>query len=845
MLSVGDAAAQIILPQTIEANTTDEAPVYVDKINGLSMEYPSNWTKIESIEDVVFVAPPQRGAARLTLVVEHSNATLDELATSYISLYESVDNFKIGAPSTIDFKGHHAWMLTFTSTSSNSTPQNNILILITLEDNKYAKITYDANPESYPLYLPVVQKMIDSIEILPTSAPLQAPVISDITNSGNFSKLEDLYHGIRMEFPSDWNSWLLHTPISGSSVKEIVAFVPPDVNESNPFLFTVGVENLGSSDISLEDYTTAKLSTMGQDNIVEEKTTSVSGYPSYQVVHTDEGFTGMQVWTVVGDKVFVISIMPSPAFNSYLPVVQKMIDSIEILPTSAPLQAPVISDITNSSEFVTYENATNGIKIDHPSDWVVSEESKKLSDESTCHILIQCTINRVEFTSPEEGFSDRLRENLVVISGLFAGGVTLDQMVEIFSVNIDQTQKGYTPIESKPIHLKDNSSAHMNVYQFIDSNNQVISAIDVYTLKGKAAYVIKAIIEPAKYSDYLPVVQRMINSIEILPTSAPLQSPSITNITNSSEFVTYENATNGIKIDHPSDWVVNEIELPPDFRKYVFAIGFISQPDSSIDQFRERIMIKTEYPLEENTTFDDILLQESDYIRKSPHNQNITITEDKLGDIPATMISYLQIDGEEKIQHVELYAKRYDRLYTVILLAHPSEFNEIYLPVLRQMINSFEIPFITFSDRTAGISVGYPFDYLSIEGSVDDFVSTLGSSYNKSFYFVSPDFEEFIHVLIENLPSTNIALDDYANTAISLLREEPSVEIIESVRTELSGLNAQKITYTYSLNGTDTKETQFITMSQDKAYSLQYSAPSSRYSDNTLRKLHESFTIYE
>lgn len=176
-----------------------------------------------------------------------------------------------------------------------------------------------------------------SFYIQPKEAIAQTPEQSK--NSSNFSTYENPIFGIKILYPSNWDKQENSSSSSNNStLYDIVTFSPPLKNSSNIIgKLAVKVDNI--SDIkptTLANYTDAIISDLKQDFRVTESNTTLAGNPAYKILYTgleeSVDLQAMLVMAIKGDRAYIISYTAEPEnFSYYLPTVQKMIDSFEIL----------------------------------------------------------------------------------------------------------------------------------------------------------------------------------------------------------------------------------------------------------------------------------------------------------------------------------------------------------------------------------------------------------------------------------------------------------------------------------------------------------------------------------
>jgi len=165
--------------------------------------------------------------------------------------------------------------------------------------------------------------------------------------------------------------------------------------------------------------------------------------------------------------------------------------------TTTPSQAT----INTTGNFLTYDNSTMGVKIQYPSDW------KKVESGN----------NSVRFLSrPPENSSDRFTSELA-ISAFPSHNMSLG---EVTSNAINQHTKSLTNfnlLNLQGTNIEGGLGEIGLVYTYVnDTSGITIKGIDIHTLKGDKVYVIQYLVEAAKHTDYLPTIQKMIDSFEII-----------------------------------------------------------------------------------------------------------------------------------------------------------------------------------------------------------------------------------------------------------------------------------------------------------------------------------------
>jgi hypothetical protein len=145
--------------------------------------------------------------------------------------------------------------------------------------------------------------------------------------------------------------------------------------------------------------------------------------------------------------------------------------------------------------FLTWESPAHGIKINYPSNWRVG----KGRTASTLVI----------FQSPKENPSDSLFESV----GIASHNVTNETPEQLMHGAINSLKKkhhDFSLIESVPAMLA-GRQAHRIVY---DAGGK--RYMGLVMIEKNRAYQVMYVAEPSKYDSYLPIVQKMMDSFEII-----------------------------------------------------------------------------------------------------------------------------------------------------------------------------------------------------------------------------------------------------------------------------------------------------------------------------------------
>jgi hypothetical protein len=169
-----------------------------------------------------------------------------------------------------------------------------------------------------------------------------------------FLPYENPTYGIKIQYPSNWTK----QESQNQSSNLIVGFNSPP-GSAIGYLTIEGGRQVPQN-ISLEQYTNASINLLRQSfpgfNLAESNATALAGIPAHKIVYSSLTPSGrqlelMQVWTIKDGKDFIITYGAlSKDFRSYLPTIQKMIDSFAFIPTTTPASSiattPAVSNAT-------------------------------------------------------------------------------------------------------------------------------------------------------------------------------------------------------------------------------------------------------------------------------------------------------------------------------------------------------------------------------------------------------------------------------------------------------------------------------------------------------------------
>ncbi len=163
-------------------------------------------------------------------------------------------------------------------------------------------------------------------------------------------------------------------------------------------------------------------------------------------------------------------------------------------------------------KYLTYNNRLFGIKIQYPESWTLRSYNYNKGGNNTV----------VGFFSPS-----KLNSHIGNISGITGQFLPYFDIFVFDSKNmsLENVIKGrvdrirnhiYSEIvESKPYILKGNLSAHLLVYSATTGGDQLYKKMQIYALINGKVYLLTFASQEESFSNYLPVIKKMMDSFEI------------------------------------------------------------------------------------------------------------------------------------------------------------------------------------------------------------------------------------------------------------------------------------------------------------------------------------------
>jgi hypothetical protein len=159
------------------------------------------------------------------------------------------------------------------------------------------------------------------------------------------------------------------------------------------------------------------------------------------------------------------------------------------------------SSVQSLGGFLAYESPVSGIRTQYPDGW---------------EILIQNTSNSslsLRFYSPPENDTDTYRENVILEINTISNNTALSNFTGAALASYLESFSDFELIELTSTNLANNT---IPAYKLVGSRTQEgLDFMQIVAMKDDKVYTILYSSEKTRYSTYLPIIEKMINSFEV------------------------------------------------------------------------------------------------------------------------------------------------------------------------------------------------------------------------------------------------------------------------------------------------------------------------------------------
>jgi hypothetical protein len=159
------------------------------------------------------------------------------------------------------------------------------------------------------------------------------------------------------------------------------------------------------------------------------------------------------------------------------------------------------SSVQSLGGFLAYESPVYGIRTQYPDGW---------------EILVQSTSNSslsLRFYSPPENDTDTYRENVILEINTISNNTALSNFTGAALASYLESFSDFELIELTSTNLANNT---IPAYKLVGSRTQEgLDFMQIVAMKEDNVYVILYSSEKTRYSTYLPIIEKMIDSFEV------------------------------------------------------------------------------------------------------------------------------------------------------------------------------------------------------------------------------------------------------------------------------------------------------------------------------------------
>ncbi|MDQ3853580.1 MAG: hypothetical protein M3299_12180 [Thermoproteota archaeon] len=147
-----------------------------------------------------------------------------------------------------------------------------------------------------------------------------------------------------------------------------------------------------------------------------------------------------------------------------------------------------------------YESPVSGIRTQYPDGWEIIIQNTSSSSLS------------VRFNSPLENDTDTYRENVILAINTISNNTSLSNLTSAALTSYLELYPDLKVIELSSTNL---TNTAIPAYKLVASRTQEgLDFMQIFAIKEDKVYSIIYSSEKARYSTYLPIIERMINSLE-------------------------------------------------------------------------------------------------------------------------------------------------------------------------------------------------------------------------------------------------------------------------------------------------------------------------------------------
>jgi hypothetical protein len=349
--------------------------------------------------------------------------------------------------------------------------------------------------------------------------------------AGNLSTYINPLYGFRMQYPYTWEKIERGIPDPG-----VVQFVlPPEANLDGRSIIVSIYAYYNSYPISLKKSIDNYINTVKAFNplskLIESNATNLGGIPAYKVVHVSgDGplkSQTMHIRAIVGDKVYYIELLSSPTnLQEHFLTLDKMLKSFRFCESKGKIVAidqynnhPSSQYETNNiktnqdkisvDNLSTYINPLYGFRMQYPSNWTTEE------NENKSQVAFKSTYERKRNVSLL--ISDKFAEQLIIylnpkfLTSRESPERALDELIN----TLKEIRIGFNIVRMEQTIVKGNLAYELVWIDFDPELRTQLKHMGIVTIIYGNLYFFEYIAESSNYDRYFPIIEKMINSLDV------------------------------------------------------------------------------------------------------------------------------------------------------------------------------------------------------------------------------------------------------------------------------------------------------------------------------------------
>jgi eukaryotic-like serine/threonine-protein kinase len=183
----------------------------------------------------------------------------------------------------------------------------------------------------------VTSSAMTTTSVIPSSSPHEAYAQTGGNNTNGLS-YTDPSSGITVQYPSSWEIRDVDPSLKRPDTISATRLLPPGQNDTG-FIDNVVISVNNVSNTTMSQYTEGVLAQYnnlsGAITITKSEPSTLAGNPAHTIEylehHPNQPLKKMQVWSIVGDRVYIITYAADESeFPQYLADVQGIIQSLQI-----------------------------------------------------------------------------------------------------------------------------------------------------------------------------------------------------------------------------------------------------------------------------------------------------------------------------------------------------------------------------------------------------------------------------------------------------------------------------------------------------------------------------------